>query len=333
MPSPFKEAVKKQVDDKRRLSVTIVLQGGRPILRWQCWWSKGQDGKTHGGRSAYALSRVTKVSQREINELLGLVYDEEVEKAETAMDKVVAILGQPARDAEARRVFHEQQQAQILTAVPHLIPSTLLSLWDGNPLTVGPEQMVEERGITKDIGYQYGLAWDYDCQSVLMPWIDQSNVVRLYQWWNGTKYRFPRDEPGKMTKSDAVFGLHLWKPGRPLLACEGGFTAMSVCGCGLGGSVPSDIQLDLLAGTGAEMIVVAFDNDHGGFDGAVGTCKRLKTRGRKPVPVFCPDGNDWNNFLVKHGFQGTMQTLAERIQNSLSMSFTAAIATQYRGKR
>ena len=83
MPSPFKEREKRKkdpryVDDKRRLSVRVVLEGTTPVIRWQCWWSKGQTGKAVGGRSTYALALVTKVSQKEISDLLGLRWDEAV---------------------------------------------------------------------------------------------------------------------------------------------------------------------------------------------------------------------------------------------------------------
>lgn len=333
MPSPFKEREKRAKDGKRRLSVTVVQEAGIPTLRWQCWWSRGKTGKAYGGRSAYALSVLTRVSQAEISKLLDLRYDEQVEQAETMVDKVAAILSQPQREAEARRVFREQSIQAKLTVVPHLLPSSILSLWEDNPLTSGPEQMVEARGITREVGYQYGLGWDYDRQAIFIPWVDRSRTIRIFQWWDGTKYRFPRDEPGKMTKSDAVFGLHLWQPGRPMILGEGCFTAMSVCGCALGGSALSDVQFDLIAACKPTLIVPAFDNDHGGFDGALGVCRRLSTLGSRVAPVFAPEGNDWNDVLRRHGFHRTMQTLAERIENSMSMSNTSAIATQYRGGR
>lgn len=334
MPSPFKEREKRQTDDKRRLSVTIVREGTIPILRWQCWWSRGKTGKPFGGRSCYALSVVAKASQAEIANLLDLHYDEQVEKAETSLDKVLAIMTQPSREAEARRVFREQTLQSQAAVVPHLLPPCILSLWEGNPLTTGPESLVEKRGIGKNIGHEYGLGWDVDRQAIWLPWADRESRIRVYQWWDGTKYRFPKDEVGKMTKSDAIFGLHLWKSGRPMLLAEGGFTAMSICGQALGGSTMSDAQLAMVAACKPETIIVAFDNDNGGFDGSVGICKRLAYElGCRVAPVFCPDGNDWNDFLIKHGFQVTMQTLAERIQNSLSMSATMATATQYRGNR
>lgn len=334
MPSPFKEREKRKTDDKRRLSVTVVQEAGIPTLRWQCWWSKGKTGKPFGGRSAYALSVLTKKTQKEISDLLELRYDEKVEQAETAIDKVSAILTQPARELEARRTFRAQQQTQTLAATPHLMPSSILSLWDGNPLTKGPEGMVEERGITKPIGYDYGLGWDYDEQAIWLPWVDRKRTLRIYQRWDGAKYRFPRDEPGRMTKSDAIFGLHTWKVGRPLVINEGAFTAMSVCGVALGGSTMSDVQLSLIADCKADLIIPAFDNDHGGFDGSLAISKRLQYElGCKVAPVFCPEGNDWNVFIKKNGFQKTMQTFAERVQNSLSMSLSSAIATQYRGGR
>jgi hypothetical protein len=333
MPSPFKEREKRAKDGKRRLSMTIVKEGTIPTLRWQCWWSRSKTGKAYGGRSCYALSVLTKVPQAEIAKLLDLHYDEQVEQAETSLDKVTAILTQPVREAEARRVFREQTIQAQQTVVPHLLPGCVLSLWEGNPLTSGPEQMVEARGIHRDVGHQYGLGWDYDRQAIFIPWADQSRTIRLFQWWDGTKYRFPRDEPGKMTKSDAILGLHLWQPGRPMLLAEGAFTGMSICGCALGGSALSDTQLDLIAACIPDLIVPAFDNDHGGFDGAIGVSRRLSTLGCRVAPVFCPEGNDWNDFLRRHGFESTMKTLAERIENSMSMSNTSAIATQYRGGR
>lgn len=332
MPSPFKEAAKKQTDDKRRLSVTIDLENGLPTLRWQCWWSRGRTGKAFGGRSTYALSKVTKVSQQDISTLLDLHYDEKVEQAETQVDKVIALLTQPIREAESRRVFQEQIKTQKQDAVPHLLPPCILSLWEGNPLTAGPESMVEERGIFKDVGYQYGLGWDYDDQAIFLPWVDQSMTCRTFQHWNGSKYRFPRDETGRMTKSDAVFGLHLWKPGRPFILAEGCFTAMSVCGCALGGSSISEKQIELIKACGPDTIITAFDQDHSGFDGTVSICKRLAyALGCRMIPTFSPEGNDWNDVLKRRGFQATMQAFAERIRSAMTQTVTGAIVSQYRG--
>ena len=215
-----------------------------------------------------------------------------------------------------------------------MLPSSILSLWDGNPLTTGPEQMVEGRGITKSVGYAYGLGWDYDRQAIFIPWIDHERKIRVYQHWDGAKYRFPHDEPGRMTKGDAIFGLHTWKPGRPLVLAEGCFTAMSVCGCALGGSSTTDAQVAILKVVRPETIIVAFDNDDGGFHGADGVTKRLATEvGCRVIPVFCPHGNDWNEYLKVRGFKATMEAFAERIQNSMALSPTMAIATQYRGGR
>ena len=163
------------VDVKHRLSVTIVQEGGISHLRWQCWWSKGKTGKPFGGRSAYALSVVTHVPQQEIMSLLGLEYDEKVEKAETLMEKVIAIVTQPGRDKDARAAFRQKNRQQEVG--PHPFPGSFLSLWEGNPITVGPEAMVTDRGILPEIGRKYGLAWDYDEQAIILPWIDRQGAL------------------------------------------------------------------------------------------------------------------------------------------------------------
>ena len=338
MPSPFKEREKRKkdpryVDDKRRLSVRVVLEGTTPVIRWQCWWSKGQTGKAVGGRSTYALALVTKVSQKEISDLLGLRWDEAVEKAETMQDKVLAILTQPRREQEAREAFHQKTQEQVIS--PRPVPSSFLSLWEGNPLTTGAEMMVAERGISKEIGQQYGLAWDWEEQAVLIPWFDQEKQCRIYQWWYGEKYRFPYDQPGYMTKGDAIFGLHLVDQGRPLPLCEGCFTAMSVCGAGLGGSSITDVQVGLLVKANPKWIIPAFDNDSGGLFGAAAISKRLSQElpNSRVTPVFPPEKNDWNDYLKVYGFQKTIATFAERVRQSMTMSPALAIASQYRGPR
>lgn len=334
MPSPFKEREKRKsdphyVDTKRRLSCTVVLEGTVPSLRWQCWWSKGKTGKSFGGRSAYALSVLTRVPQPEIMALLGLEFDAKVEQAETLLEKLIAIVSQPARDREAQAAYRQQNQQQVIK--PHPLPGTFLSLYEGSPLTTGPEMLVSERGILPEIGQQYGLAWDYDEQAILLPWIDQQSLCRVYQWWDGKRYRFPHDAPGRMTKSHAIFGLHLWKPGRPCILCEGAFTAMSICGMALGGSTISDEQIRLIRDCNPEQVICAFDNDHGGFDGAQGLVRRL--HGIKVLPIFPPETNDWNEYLQKQGFEQTMQTVAALIQRSAAMSAMHAIALQYRGKK
>jgi DNA primase len=102
----------------------------------------------------------------------------------------------------------------------------------------------------------------------------------------------------------------------------------------LGGSSISEAQIMLIRAAGPELIVTAFDQDHGGFDGSVGICKKLGYElGCQVVPTFSPEGNDWNDFLKRHGFQATMQAFAERIRSARSMSVTSAIVTQYRGGR
>jgi hypothetical protein len=337
-PSPFKEREKRKTDphyhdDKRRLSITVVQEAGIPTLRWQCWWSKGKTGKPFGGRSAYAVSILAKTSQEEIAKLLDLEYDAQVEAAETNLDKAIAILGQPARQLEARRQFAAAKQAKVRR--PHQLPTSLLRMWDGSPLTMGGEQMVTERGILPEIGKTYGLLWDYEEQAVVMPWADRDQRVMTYQCWYGSKYRFPKESEDLMTKMDAIFGLHTWTPGRPLILCEGGFTAMSVCGMALGGSTISDEQIALIHGCAPSMTVVAFDNDTGGLYGAQGVTKALSQAMpyTRVVPVFAPTGNDWNDVIKVNGFQKTMELFARRIKDSLTMEPAHAIALQYRGTR
>lgn len=337
-PSPFKEKEKRKTDphyhdDKRRLSITVVQEAGIPTLRWQCWWSKGKTGKSFGGRSAYAVSILTKTSQQEIAKLLDLEYDAQVEQAETTLDKALAILTQPQRQMEARRQFVATQQAVIRQPQP--LPSSLLRLWSGNPLTYGAEQMVAERGILPEIGTNYGLCWDYEQMGVLLPWVDQQKQILTYQWWYGKKYRFPPESAELMTKMDAIFGLHTWSPGRPFILCEGCFTGMSVCGMALGGSTISDEQIALIKDCNPTMIVIAFDNDNGGLFGAQGVVKALTQAipNARIVPVFAPFGNDWNDVIKKYGFKSTMEIFAERIKSSLEHAPAHAIALQYRGNQ
>ena len=134
-----------------------------------------------------------------------------------------------------------------------------------------------------------------------------------------------------MTKSHAIFGLHTWEPGRPFILCEGCFTAMSLCGMALGGSTISDTQIALIQECNPDRVILALDNDHGGYDGAQGIIKRLQQLGRAVCPIFPPVGNDWNEYLVDRGFSTTIQTAADMIQQSETMPPIHAIALQYRG--
>lgn len=339
MPSPFKEREKRKTegsgyrDLKRRLWVTVVDDGGFPVLRWRCWWTKGAGGKAYGGRTPYALSVLTKVPQEEIAKVIGLAWDAEVAKAETFEDQVAALLSAPERKRKAANEGAERRKVARAGLLPHDQPTSCVPLWSGTVITTWAESMVSGRGIEPEIGRDYRLAWDIDREAVMIPWIGPDGQFLMPQWWDGKKYRSPYDVRDRLTRGDAIMGLHRWKAGNPLILCEGPFTAMSVGGCCIGGSEVQDAQVTIIKSANPGLVLIAFDNDGAGLSGTEGWLQRLRREGIRCAAVFPPDRlNDWNDVLRKLGLQGTVSAFIERTRESMAIGEMGHVS-QYSGGR
>lgn len=337
MPSPFKERVKRQtegagyVDTKRRLSVTVATgNDGRPTILWQCWWSKSVNGKGLGGHSSYAVAMVAKCNRREIDALLGLEVDEEVEKAEGAAEKAIAILWQNHREEKARQKSRKAD-ADRPARIPHEVPASLEGLFEGSFITGYAEEMVTARGILPEVSTAYKLCWDVGREAVFIPWLDRGGKFQVGQWWDGSSYRFPKKDGIHFQKEDAIFGLHLYNGSRLVLA-EGCFTAMSITGQGLGGSTLTDEQMATILSLSPAHVVLAFDNDNGGYFGskAIYTALRQKLPNAEIDITMPPRGfNDWNDVLKAKGLKDTMQEFVDRIVYSKRMGPLSALALTY----
>lgn len=323
LPSPFKEREKARTegpgyrDQNYRLWVTICTDFGKPQIVWQCWYSKRPNGKPFGGHDAYGLSVRTGVDATEICRILDVQFDEEVHRATNLQDKVQAILTMGDRtDANRARLEQEQAQEQLVYMEER---ESLIPLGRGLPMVGQFEQAIYDRGILPSTVQHYGLMADPGWDMVWAPWRDAQGVYAYHQWWNFDegRYAFPKAKPGVITKSHLLYGLDVWNPSLPLVLCEGLFEVLTLGGVGIGGSILSNIQLDLLVALNPRLIILALDKDGAGIAGA----QQIKTRikGRMPnteiVIVFPPTG-DWNDLAKQHGQEVAIAEFVRRVQEA-----------------
>lgn len=344
MPSPFKErdkirrgAQRGYVDQKRRLSITIR----KGSLAWQCWYSKGKDGKTFGGRSAWALAVRTGLSQRAICEVIGLNYDEDVANAESLMDKTTAIMRSMSRDREAqqrakRAIWdfgtpfddppeknQDQTKAQQIL-LPYPTPSSISYLFQDNVLSRIGEQWVISRGLDQALISRYLLAWDHDREEVLLPFWNAEGIMEYYQWYNHEtkRYTMPTKLDGRPGRKDVIFGIYQYMQMResmPLILSEGIWDALTICGCSIVGSSLTDEQIRLIASLQPKKIILGFDNDNAGHYGATPAKSRLMHAlpGIKVVIVYPPrEQKDWNGVAQDHGHAAAITCFAKRVREA-----------------
>lgn len=358
MPSPFKEADKKKrgapagyVDDKMRLSCTIKqdMNTGKSLLRWQCWYSKGKDGKTFGGRSAFALERRTGVPQRQIMELLGLEYDEAVAQADNDIDKITAIVTQHRREAEGQQrdtssiwdhgtPFDEPVAAppevgsampalqEIRDMLPHMAPLTMTPLFVNNPMGRIGEEWVRARGIDDACAANYQFFWDHDREEVIIPFWCADGKMWFYQWYSQEKreqgqspYWFPSNKENPMLpgRADLLYGEFQYANNRPLIIFEGVWDAVTLYGVSISGSTLTEQQLARIVRLKPPMVILAFDNDTAGIAGAKSAKEQLAhyLPGVPVVIVFPPAAyNDWNRIAERHGQLAAVREFRQRVQ-------------------
>lgn len=357
MPSPFKEADKRKhgagpgyVDDKFRLSATIKVDQdtGKALLRWQCWYSKGKDGKTFGGRSAFALAKRTGVAQQRIMELLGLEYDEAVAQADNDFDKITAIVTQPMR--EAPKVDHSSiwdhgtpfddpvpvpppvesaipTLSHIREMIPHMSPLSRTPLFVDNPLGRIGESWVTMRGIDPACAAHYQLFWDHDREEVILPFWGSDGCMWFYQWYSQDKreqgqspYWFPsnKENPALPGRGDLLFGEFQYANNRPLIVCEGVWDAITLYGVGISGSTLTEQQLARMVSLNPPMVILAFDNDTPGIAGAKDAKRKLEhyLPGVPIMIIFPPASyNDWNKIAERHGQLTAVREFRQRVQD------------------
>lgn len=326
MRSPFKEFEKRKVqpgykDGKNRLWVTIRKDHiGKPSIIWQCWWSKGQGGKGRGGHNAYPLSLLTRVDKEEIHAFLGLETDDEIEKAETFEDKLFATITQKDRQDIKIEIIKKDR-------IPWPVPDSVVEMFAGRTNAV--DSMVTKRGISPEVGKKYRLGYDQKTFEIFLPWIVR-NEFNLGQWWDGNAYRFEARDGIHFQKGDSLFGTNVWDPERPLVLCEGCFTAMSVLGCAAGGSTLTEAQKRLLISLQPKSLVIAFDNDTAGYTGASGILEWAKVNLNAELNVvFPPKVNDWNDLIKEKGLQETMAIFCEKLVYSRKVGPLSALLGSY----
>lgn len=336
MPSPFKERDKKRhgssssyTDNARRLWVTVRNR----MLKWQCWYTS-KSGKPYGGRSAWALSIRTGVPQREIMSFLGLHFDEEVAKAETMLDKVGVIIHQ-RMEHHRTSVFDfgtpfdepmvEAPKAEKAPPAPYPPPpGTFRNLYEGSPLTRIGERWVTERGLLSEMVKPYGLSWDFDNDQLLLPYWSRAGVMEYYQWYDHEvrKYRFPRKIEGCIAHRDVLFGEYQYShraKNMPLSLSEGIWDALTILGCGVGGSKLTEVHVRRIVDLQPSMVIFAYDNDSAGIRGSEGQTSRLSgnLQGIPILSVYPPaQFKDWSKIAELHGQVEAIKCYTERVRNS-----------------
>jgi DNA primase len=158
---------------------------------------------------------------------------------------------------------------------------------------------------------------------VLIPFRDRAGDHAYHQWWDprGKKpYKFPGRDGEHVDHGDVIFGIDLWDPARPLVLCEGVFTAMTLLACGLGGSHLTDEQLAIIVSLSPRprRIVLALDRDDAGFTGA----KRISRTLSNHMPevevlqVSPPPPNDWNDLAQRDGAVPAMREFVRRMNEA-----------------
>ena len=326
IPSPFKERDKRRKglssyrDEKNRLSVTVALNGDQPVIMWQCWYTKRADGTNFGGMSAYAVSLATGKTAAEVLQALDMRFDEAVEAADSLEDRVIAILGQGQREEARRNVV-----VAPVVRKPRQPPPRLHPLFQADPETEFVERFVEGRRIDPRTAAAYGLAYDPGAGAVFIPWRARNGDHVYHQWWDPTvvgrnPYRFPPRDGEHLDHGDAIFGIDLWRPGMPLVLCEGVFDAMTLMACGLGGSHLTDAQTAIIMSLSPRprMIVLALDRDDAGVNGSKRIAGALSNRmpDVEVLQVFPPPPKDWNDLAQRDGADAAAREFVSRVKEA-----------------
>lgn len=134
-----------------------------------------------------------------------------------------------------------------------------------------PADALDSRKVTAEACQAYGVRWDPQKASWILPILDPESFD-LWGWQSkGTTSRLFRNYPFGVTKAQTLFGIdllpqtHLWVVESPLDAVRLfslGYTAVSTFGAKV-----SARQHDLLA-AGCDNLVVAMDNDDAGHKAA-----------------------------------------------------------------
>lgn len=176
------------------------------------------------------------------------------------------------------------------------------------------------RGITEEIQRMFGVGYDTENKSVMLPWFDIEGYI-INAKFRSTKSKYFYYFPDGQRIKQHLYGLYqVLQSGVPevLFITESEIDtlylwSMGIKSVALGGASISDKQVKLLHRLGAS-IVIATDNDGAGFRCAHSIrdnlAKHLKVS-RLRLPESCKDVND----LYKLGEARAMKILTTRIED------------------
>lgn len=129
--------------------------------------------------------------------------------------------------------------------------------------TSPPEWALEARGLSLEAANSYGVLWDSNAESWILP-IREPFSNRLMGWQEkGQNSRLFRNRPTGVKKSQTLFGFGKYSKG-PMIIVESPLDCVKLLSLGISGGVAtygasfSKDQLDLMRS--ADSLVVAFDN-------------------------------------------------------------------------
>lgn len=318
MPSPFKERKKRRfdptyVDENRRLSVKIITENERPVILWKCWYtSASRPNGSFGGKSAFALSVRTGQDQSVIYELLGIIPD-----VKTIEDKDLEHHLMSMIQPEERQETHKRS---IETLMPLPLPTSCAPIYTGLRYTHRGERIMAERNIPPQICVDYLIQWDVEKEKLVLPFCDFSGKVLYYQYYDGSRYEFPKsDDPRYFGKGDVIFGLQRLRQNSIILT-EGLFDALTLRGWALAGNLLSSVQESWLSSVQPKRIILAMDNDGGGSRAVQTIESQLYglITGVQVVVVFPPsDTKDWNGLAKKTSDLETVKAFVERARTAM----------------
>lgn len=184
--------------------------------------------------------------------------------------------------------------------------------------TLPPQEARRKRGLTKASCLMYGVLWDEKRSMWITPIRERSG--RLLGWQEKNE-RYFRNRPPSVEKSKTLFGFHVFQGGTAVLL-ESPLDCLRMHSVGMEGAVSSfgagvsDHQMQLLFDH-ADRIVIAMDNDRGGWKSAQILKKRYAGMGRRLAfynygGSDAKDAGDQSGEEIRFGVESALSPLRVR---------------------
>lgn len=163
---------------------------------------------------------------------------------------------------------------------PRLVPEAVLS-----GFVEPPEKALQSRLVTAESCREYGVLWDREEKGWILPVRWPDGVLMGWQY-KASRGRVMLNEPARMRKAGAVFGLDAFRGGR-MVVVESPLDAVRLHSEGIKGGVStfganiSDEQIRIIMEY-ADMVVLALDNDGPGLK----ETERLLQRLGRVLPTY-----------------------------------------------